>query len=365
MEGPVIEFNIKKRYLDFDLQVEARFKSGITAVFGPSGSGKTTLLNCIAGLVHPEEGTIRLQGLPLFSSTEGVNLPSEKRRVGYLFQDGALFPHLSVQQNIMYGHNLTPTQRRKVDPEHLIQLLNLGHLVERRVVGLSGGEAQRVALARALATSPELLLLDEPLASLDVALRGIILRYLRKVWHEFNIPMVFVSHSISEVMAIASKTLVLSKGRRVDYGLTRQLLAHPNVYSVDEYFGLENILEAEVIGTQSTEGLTQVKIGDAKMVVTGAIQQSRDNGTASISIRAGDIILSPDRPSRLSARNILRGRISEIHSVGETVLVYADVGVDLVATITPAALIDLSLTEGQEVYLVIKANSVMVLDAEE
>ena len=363
MSAPVLEFKIRKVFPDFELEVEAAFEEGITSIFGPNGSGKTTILNCIAGLVTPNEGHVQLQERMLYSSTQGINQPPEKRRIGYLFQESSLFPHLGVRQNILYGYNLTPPPQRKIDPQHLLEILSLSHLQERRVGEISGGEAQRVALARVLATSPDLLLLDEPLASLDIALRGIALRYLREIWREFSIPMVFVSHSISEVMALANTMLVMSNGRRVDYGPTRQLLSHPNVYSVDEYSALENILEGEVVASPSPGGLAEVKVGDVCMTVQGLA--SEPGAVATISIRAGDIILSPDKPSRLSARNTLRGLIQEIHVVGETVLVYADVGVSLVATITPAALRELDLSAGQDVYLIIKTNSVMVLDPRE
>ena len=209
MGEPVLSFKIVKRFSGFSLDCEATFESGITAIFGPSGSGKSTLLNCIAGLITPDAGEIEVSGKTVYSSSSRKNVSPEKRRFGYVFQESALFPHMNVQENIMYGYKLTPAHHRKIDPEQLAELFQLSSLMNRGVINLSGGERQRVALARALATSPSLMLLDEPLASLDGRFRGVIIEYLKRVWEELRTPMVYVSHSISEVMALAENTLAL------------------------------------------------------------------------------------------------------------------------------------------------------------
>ena len=176
----MLELRVRKNFKDFTLDCEARFGDGVTAIFGPSGSGKSTLLNSIAGLVRPDDGEIRFQGETLYSSDDGAHAPPEKRRFGYVFQDSALFPHMSVADNIRYGYKLTARANRRIEPSQLVELLRLERLLERGVGNLSGGERQRVALARALATSPRLLLLDEPLASLDGGLRGVNTRLLEE-----------------------------------------------------------------------------------------------------------------------------------------------------------------------------------------
>ena len=168
----MLELRVRKSFGDFALDCEARFGDGVTAIFGPSGSGKSTLLNSIAGLVRPDEGEMSFEGETLYSSEDGAHVPPEKRRFGYVFQDSALFPHMSVADNIHYGYKLTAREDRRIEPSQLVELLGLERLLGRGVGNLSGGERQRVALARALATSPRLLLLDEPLASLDGGLRG-------------------------------------------------------------------------------------------------------------------------------------------------------------------------------------------------
>ena len=186
-----MEFSVRKAYDGFSLDCSGEFGRGITAVFGPSGSGKTTLLDCVAGMLSPDEGDIRVGDALIYSSSGRVNVPADRRRFGYVFQDSALFPHMSVRRNIEYGYKLTPRSERRFEPDDLVELLSIGRLMERGVGNLSGGERQRVALARALAASPRLLLLDEPLASLDAAHRGSILTLLKRVSGELETPMIF------------------------------------------------------------------------------------------------------------------------------------------------------------------------------
>ena len=362
MNHTFLDLDIRKSYPGFDLEVKASFPAGITAIFGPSGAGKSTILNCVAGLTTPDQGDIRLHSRPLFSSAKRLNLRPEQRRVGYMFQENLLFPHYRVQENILYGFKLTPPERRKVKPERLVELLDLGPLLERRPSTLSTGERQRVALARALATSPELLLMDEPLGSLDMALRGRILRYFKSLHRELDIPMVYVSHSISEVLAIADKALVISHGQQVAFAEPRKVLLEPFVHSLVETGSLENLLDAEVVEHRSSNSLTGARIGDTLLWVPGVPPRIGEGDTISIAIRAGDIIVAVDRPWRISARNILKSVIQGIHRVDGNVLLYADAGAPLVVEITPEALDSLELREGQEVFLVIKSSSILVLD---
>ena len=362
MSDSFLELRMRKSYPGFSLDVDASFSKGVTAIFGPSGSGKTTILNCIAGLNTPDEGEIRLSDRVLYSSALGISLRPEKRRVGYVFQESFLFPHYSVRDNVLFGFKLTPPEQRRTEPEQLVRLLELGPLMDRKPANLSTGERQRVALARALATSPELLLMDEPLGSLDVALRGRILRYLKELHRELAIPMVYVSHSISEVLAIADQALVISGGRQLALDEPRKVILEPFVHSVVQAGDLENLLDAEVVESGPGNSLTRAKVGDTMLWVPGVASRVGAGDTVSISIRAGDIIVAVDRPERISARNILPGRIQGIHRVEEEVLLYADVGVPLLVEITPEALSSLELREGQDVFLVIKSSSIMVLD---
>ena len=356
---PFIEFSIRKRFTGFELDCEASFGPGVTAIFGASGTGKTTLLNCLAGMVRPDEGRISVDGRTVFSSDTKTDVRPEKRRFGYVFQDSALFPHRSVRDNIRYGYNLTPVESRDVDLDHLIDMLELSPLLDRSVKNLSGGEKQRVALARALAISPRLLLMDEPLASLDARFRGTIIFYLKRIVRELKIPMVYVSHSLSEVTAMADDILAIDGGRAVAFGPTPTLLGSTVLASAADYATLENILEAEVLASEDGLSTSIIRVGDVRLVVPKLDAAPGD--TVIVSVRAGDIILSLGVPPKISARNIIKAVVREIHDLGSQVLVFADVGQRITVEITPSALADLDLREGSDVYLVIKTNSITVM----
>ena len=353
---------IRKSYPGFELEVSSSFSDGITAIFGPSGSGKSTTLNCIAGLTTPDEGEIVLASRHLYSSSRKLNLPPEQRRVGYVFQESLLFPHYSVRDNILYGYKLTPPERREIDVDQVTALLELGPLMDRRPASLSTGERQRVALARALATSPDLVLMDEPLGSLDMGLRGRILRYLKELHHNLAIPMVYVSHSISEVLAIANRAMVISQGKQLAFDEPRKVLMLPYVHSLVETGSLENLLDVTVVEQGRGNGLTAAKAEDTVLWLPGVASRIGIGDTISIAIRAGDIIVAVDRPHGISARNILEGNIQGIYRMGTEVLLYVDVGPSLVVEITQEALDALELREEQGIFLVIKSSSIMVLD---
>jgi molybdate transport system ATP-binding protein len=363
MTTPTLSFSLTKRYPGFALECEADFVSGRVAIFGPSGSGKTTILDAVAGLTQPDAGEVRIAGETVFSSELRRNLPPEKRRIGYVFQDSALFPHMSVRDNILYGHRLTAVERRKLRPEQLVELLGLGALLDRSVAGLSGGERQRVALARALATSPDLLLLDEPLAALDVGFRGTIIRYLKRITRELGTPIVYVSHSMSEVMALAEDVLVVDGGRKVVQAHPSIALAHPGVRALADYATFENLLDAVVEEEAAGDGMATLRIGDV-LLSAPDVRAARGDETT-VSIRAGDVILALEVPSRISAQNIVRGRVEQLHVRGSRVLVYVDVGDRIVVEITPGALAALDVREGQDVYMIVKSTSILALDGPE
>jgi len=356
----VLRFRVAKGYPGFALECEATFESGVTAVFGATGSGKTTLLNCIAGLTRPDEGSIELLGDTVYSSTARVNKPPEKRRLGYVFQDSALFPHMNVRDNITYGYKLTPVESPKADLDQLVELFVLSDLMDRGVRALSGGERQRVALARALAASPRMLLLDEPLASLDVSFRGAIIRYLKRVWRELHVPMVYVSHSISEVLALAEDVLVLGGGRAVMQGWPSQALVNPRVTAIADYATLENLLDAEVVAPANADGLVALEVGTVTLTAPDVSTEVGESLT--VSVPAGDIILALEVPSRISAQNIVPGTVSEVHTLETRVLVYVDIGTEVVVEITRGALRDLEIREGLQLYLVIKSTSIVALE---
>lgn len=352
-----LQFSVRKAYEGFTLDCAGRFERGITAVFGPSGSGKTTLLNCVSGMLSPGDGDIEVDGAVIYSSSSGINMPPERRRFGYVFQQGALFPHMSVRQNVEYGYKLTPRSERQFDPDDLAYLLGISHLMERGVSNLSGGERQRVALVRALASSPRLLLLDEPLASLDAAHRASILTHLKSISEQLGVPMVFVSHSLSEVLALAPKMYALDSGKMVAYGSTPEIMAHPSVARIADYGTLENILRARVLEPDNEDGTSRLAIGDA--ILVGPPTESRPGESVSVSIRSGDIILSLGPPPLTSARNAVPAVVRDVRETGGLALVYLDIGEMIVAEVTPGSARQLGLIRGRDVHLVIKTNSIL------
>ena len=357
----VLEFDVVVERGDFRLDVSARFGPGITAVFGPSGAGKSTLLGCLAGSIRPDRGSVTLNGRQLFSSDGGVWEPPERRRVGLVHQDAALFPHMSVRKNIEYGYRLTATENRRIDPGVVARLLGIEAHMEKRPDQLSGGERQRVALARTLVTSPELLLLDEPLASLDLSLRGVVLGYLRSAHEELGIPMVYVSHSISEVLAIASEALVISDGRRAAFDAPSRLLLQVAAGLDVQGGGIENLLEGQIIEAHTDGSHGRVKVGGATLVAPTGNRQFGDHVT--LAIGAGEIILANHRVEGISARNVLRGTVVEAAAANGRLLVTVDAGARFVAELTESSGRALGIEAGREVHLIFKSSSIAVMDA--
>jgi molybdate transport system ATP-binding protein len=209
------DIDVETKLGDFNIAVAFQAGPGVTALFGPSGAGKTSILNMIAGVLRPARGRIAVDGQVLFDSKSGVDLKPNHRRVGYIFQDARLFPHLSVRGNLLYGYKRTEASQRYAEPDHMIELLGIGHLLTRRPVSLSGGEQQRVAIGRAMLSSPRLLLMDEPLASLDDARKQEILPYVERLRDELKIPTLYVTHAKAEVERLAGAVVAISQGRIV------------------------------------------------------------------------------------------------------------------------------------------------------
>jgi molybdate transport system ATP-binding protein len=221
----VLSLDVEKRLGDFFISVRFESAGGVTALFGASGAGKTTLVNMIAGLITPDRGQITLDGAALFESSAGINVPVHRRGIGYVFQEGRLFPHLTVAANLDYGRRMRALPRDPVETGRIVHLLDIGHLVDRRPGKLSGGERQRVAVGRALLMRPRLLLLDEPLASLDETRKREILPYFEKLRDEARVPMVFVSHNAGELARLATSVVWLDGGRVAGVGGVELLAA--------------------------------------------------------------------------------------------------------------------------------------------
>lgn len=353
-----LEVNIKRQIGTFHLDAAFKVEKSLTAIFGPSGSGKTTILNCIAGVSKPSEGEIIIDGEPLYSSTRAINLPPERRGMGYVFQEGLLFPHLSVERNIFYGFREEDETRCHIVPQAVIDILDIGNLLEKKPPQLSGGEQQRVAIARALLSHPRLLIFDEPVSALDWALKSRFLGYLKRVKEEFHVPILYVTHALSEIMNLADEVVVVKGGRVLASGGVSSLFHYPNIFPIIESEGLENVLTLKVLSHDRERGVTELGLGEQRLVVP--LNVSEQGSLVSAIIRVQDIIVSRERPTGLSARNILEGVVEDISVVGNKAILYADLGERMIVEITREALEELEISIGKRYFFIIKSNSIRV-----
>ncbi|HEX5606387.1 MAG TPA: molybdenum ABC transporter ATP-binding protein [Candidatus Binatia bacterium] len=346
----------------FELDVDVSFDSRVTAIFGPSGSGKTTLLDAIAGLREITAGEIEMFGKTLFSSAPRINLPPQRRNLGYVPQEGALFPHLSVRRNILFGSERTTQDagEKTMSLEHVVEILEIGHLLDRSVTELSGGEAQRVALARAILSRPQLLLLDEPLAALDVGLKERILPYLARVRDEFAIPMIYVTHNVTEVLTLADWVLVIRQGRLVAQGPPSETLTSSRALRAMPEEELENVFTVEFIDADRATGRSRVRLSSgAEIFVPYVPPPARRD--FQVRVRADDILIGTHRPEGISAANILPGTVRAVEILDDQSLVRVDAGELFCVRVTAGAVTRLALGAGSAVFLIIKTRSFQLL----
>jgi molybdate transport system ATP-binding protein len=340
----------------FELNIDVTFDARVTAIFGPSGSGKTTLLDAIAGLRAVVEGEIQIDGRTLFSSARGIDLPPRHRGIGYVPQEGALFPHLSVRKNILFGAERDTDLGKSIQMEHVLSVLEIGHLLNRSVATLSGGEAQRVALARAILSRPQLLLLDEPLAALDIALRERILPYLGRVRDEFGIPMIYVTHNLTEVLTLADWVLMIRQGELVTQGVPRQALrsSHAILQVSEEQF--ENVFTVILVESDARAGRSKVRLQSGEELFIPHLPQP-PNHPLQVRISADDIIIATREPEGISAGNVLPGRIRTIDSLDGQAMLTVLAGEEFYVRLTAAAVSRLGLREDGRVFLIMKTRS--------
>jgi molybdate transport system ATP-binding protein len=344
---------------DFVLEVDFQAPPGFTVLFGPSGAGKSTLLNCIAGLSEPDSGRISVGDRILFDASQKVSLPVAKRRVGYVFQSLALFPHLTVEKNVHYGLSHLPKDERARRASAMLESFRIAHLAHRYPREISGGESQRAALARTLVSDPSVLLLDEPLAALDTATKSKIIEDLRQ-WNQLHrIPILYVTHSREEVFALGDRVLVLDHGHIVAQGTPHKVIAAPQQETDAQLLGFENIFDSTVESVHPERGTMMCRIvGDGGAVLLETPLVRGGVGSAlRVGIRAGDILLATVAPVGLSARNIIPGRISAIDQRDVIVRVRVKCRVEMEVDLTLAARDSLQLSVGHEVWLVIKTHS--------
>jgi molybdate transport system ATP-binding protein len=328
--------------------------SSLTVLFGPSGSGKTTTLRCLAGLERPGRGHIRLGEETWFDSDRRIFLPPQQRRIGYLFQEHALFPHLNVTHNIGYGLGALGRAERQQRVKEIKELLGLSGLGHRHPGQISGGERQRVALARALVCRPRLLLLDEPLSALDVPLREQLRRELRRSLTQLGIPAILVTHDRVEALSLADFVVVFDEGRIRQIGPVEEVFSKPADLAVARIVGVDTVERARIVAV--SDGLATVQIGPAQLVASAPAGL---NGEVYVCIHAGDVILDKGAAlSQISARNRLAGRVEALVREGSMVRVSLDCGFPLKALVTNQACQELVLREGEHVIALLKAPAI-------
>jgi molybdate transport system ATP-binding protein len=350
----VIEVQVKKKLGAFSLDAAFTCGEGVTALFGRSGAGKSTIVKAVAGLIRPDAGSIRAGATTFFDAERGIDLPSQRREVGVVFQDGRLFPHMTVRRNLMYGFERKRGEKR-VTLEAVTGVLGISSMLERRPVSLSGGERQRVAVGRALLSQPRLLLMDEPLASLDEARKAELLPYFEKLNTEFRIPILYVSHAIDEVMRLASDIVLLDQGQVVAAGSLAEVTSRIDLPPAAESFGSGAILECTVESHDASRGLTTLAtaLGPVKLALIERALGSR----LSIRVAARDVALASERPANISVQNIFDGSVAELRALPNHIvrLKIAVRGGFLLSEITADAMARLNLKPGLRVVALVKS----------
>ncbi|HKU86389.1 MAG TPA: molybdenum ABC transporter ATP-binding protein [Casimicrobiaceae bacterium] len=351
----MIDVDIAERRGDFALDVKFAANAPIVGLFGRSGAGKTTVVNAIAGIGKPSRGTIRVNGHVLFDAARGIDLPPERRRIGYVFQDGLLFPHLDVEANLLYGQRRRTSSERVIADERVIELLGLQRLLRRKPATLSGGEKQRVAIGRALLAQPRILLMDEPLASLDVARRREIMSYVERLRDELAIPIVYVSHAVDEITRLADVIVVLAEGKSVAVGTAGDVLGRLDLPAATGGDEAGAIVEARVARHDAERLLTTLAFDGGELHVPRIASAVGERVRARIMAR--DVSLALRRPQAISILNVLEGTVSAIgDQSGAIVDVQAAIGAALVnARLTRHSARDLDIRVGRAVFVLVKA----------
>jgi molybdate transport system ATP-binding protein len=337
----------------FCIEVDFETSELTTVVFGPSGAGKTTLLRIVAGLTRPDKGHIRLNEMVFFDSEDQVMLPPFRRRLGMIFQQPSLFPHLSALDNVLYAS----TTRDRAEAGELLERFHVAHVARRKPLQFSGGEQQRVAIARALAAKPRLLLLDEPLPGVDALTRASVLKDLADYQKEHEVPYLYVTHNRVEALRLGGRAILMDRGKIVTYGSAEEVFSSPLSAEASKIIGTDNVFSGVLAAHRKEEGLTEIELGGVTLFST---QSHLPAGTpVAVTIPSTEIIVSVDEVARTSAQNFLSGSISQIFDKNGAFEVIVSTPVPFRAHISPFALKSLALDCGMEVYLLIKAIAVV------
>lgn len=358
----VIAVDVKRRQGAFLVDMAFSAGKGVTALFGRSGSGKTSLISMIAGLSRPDQGHIAIDQRVLFDSARGVDLPPERRRIGYVFQEARLFPHLTVRGNLTYGMNRVPKAERYVTFDTVVELLGIGHLLDRRPARLSGGEKQRVAIGRALLASPRILLMDEPLAALDPARKAEVLPFIARLPHRFDIPILYVSHAMDEILRLADTLVLIDQGQVAAAGTVEDLMSRIDLRPLTGRYEAGAVVRATVAGHDDMFGMSHLSFAGGILKV-GRLDLG-PGASVRVRIHARDIALALQRPSAVSTQNIFPARVKAVSAAGgHLVDIALDVaGVSLWAQVTALSRAELNLTAGKDVFAMVKALSIAGAD---
>jgi molybdate transport system ATP-binding protein len=353
----MIDIDIEQQLGTFNLAVKFSADAPIVGLFGRSGSGKTSVVNAIAGITKPIRGLIRINDTVLFAVAQGIDLPPEKRRVGYVFQDALLFPHLDVESNLLYGQRLRSPKDRFIDEARVTELLGLGALLQRKPKTLSGGERQRVAIGRALLAQPRILLMDEPLAALDIPRKTEVLDYIERLRDELDIPIVYVSHSVAEITRLADTVVVLSDGKCLAVGDVDDVMGRLDLKPATGRYEAGSVLDTQVTAHCPDDQLTTLAFDGGELIVPHLDASLGERVRARI--RARDVSLSIRKPAEISILNVLPARVAAIdEETGPIVDVQLVVGDSrLIARITRRSFRQLGIHTGQELFALVKAVS--------
>ena len=351
----MLHIDVKKQLGTLPLEAHLDIPSqGVTALFGLSGSGKSSLINLVSGLINPDEGVISLNDRELFNSVENVCVPINQRNIGYVFQDARLFPHYTVNGNLRYGMKNTS----KDEFNYIVELLGIGHLLKRYPITLSGGEKQRVAIGRALLTDPEILLMDEPLSALDLPRKRELMNYLERLSKEINIPILYVTHSLDELLRLAERVVLLTNGKVEAYDVLESIWESPLFLPWKQENEQSAVLSLPVFMHNPSYKMTALSIGDQNIWINQV--EAQINEKVRICIHSSDVSISLNKVEQSSIRNTLYGRIVKILELENRVDLKLDIGgKHLWASISKWSFHDLALQLGQLVYAQIKAISVM------
>ena len=350
----MLDLSIKHKLENLQIDIEFQAKpSSITSLFGPSGSGKTSIINMIAGLDKPGYGKIKVGNKMLLNTEEGINLPPEKRQLGYIFQDSRLFPHMNVRQNLLYGFkSINPDTDITLD--HVIKILKLSHLLERKPSKLSGGEKQLVAIGRAILTQSRILLMDEPLASIDTQLRNQILPFIEELRDRLGLTIIYVSHALDEVIRLSDKMILISNGTKKTEGPVEEVMSRLDLQPLTGQFDAGAVLPAIARGYDPKFDLTELSFQGGVLQVAGA--NIADGEKVRIHIKARDITISKSLPKKTSVLNIFEGTVIDIGDEESSQIdIKIDIGAPLIARITKKSFLELKLKEGSKIFAMLKA----------